>query len=163
MSLPERVERMIAPSLAEMGYEVVRVRAYGSGRLTLQVMAERTDQRAMALDDCTRISRTISALLDVEDPIAGSYVLEVSSPGVDRPLVRPKDFERFVGCEARLETKSPINGRRRFRGRLVGVTAEGVRVALEDGEVELPLGGIETARLVSQGSAPGSDVHRGRT
>ena len=148
MDLPARIEALISPSLNEMGYDVVRVRLSGAVRLTLQVMAERSDELAMSVDDCTIISRALSAVLDVEDPIKGHYNLEVSSPGIDRPLIRRKDFERFAGFEARIEMSRLIDGRKRFRGRLLGLVDDFVRVALEDGEVSLPLAEIDRAKLV---------------
>ena len=145
----ERVQRIIAPTISAMGYEVVRVQLSGGRRPVLQVMAERTDGAPMTVDDCADISRTVSALLDVEDPIAGAYHLEVSSPGIDRPLTRLKDFERFAGHEARIETRALIDGRRRFKGVLRGVAGEVVRMETEDGAVtELPFAGILRAKLV---------------
>ena len=111
-------------------------------------MADRTDGAPMTVDDCAEISQTVSALLDVADPIAGTYVLEVSSPGIDRPLTRLKDFERFAGFEARIETKAMIDGRRRFRGILKGIAEARVRVDVEGGLVELPFDGILRAKLV---------------
>ena len=145
----ERVQRIIAPTISAMGYEIVRVQLSGGRRPVLQVMAERTDGAPMTVDDCADISRTMSALLDVEDPISGAYHLEVSSPGIDRPLTRLKDFERFAGHEARIETRALIDGRRRFKGVLRGVAGEVVRVEAEDGAVtELPFSGILRAKLV---------------
>lgn len=146
--LPHRIERLLAPSLEAMGYEIVRVQVSGSRNPTIQVMAERLDRRPMTVDDCAAISRNTSAHLDVEDPLDGAYTLEVSSPGIDRPLVRPQDFERFAGCEVRAETSAPIAGRRRFRGRLLGIEDGRVRIALEDGTAELPYEAIQKARLV---------------
>ena len=99
LSVPERIERSIAPSLEAMGYEVVRVKLSGKGgQPTLQVMAEPRDGGNMTVEKCADVSRAISALLDVEDPISGAYRLEVSSPGIDRPLVRPRDYERFAAA-----------------------------------------------------------------
>ncbi|MGO8869698.1 MAG: ribosome maturation factor RimP [Alphaproteobacteria bacterium] len=146
--LQHRIERLLAPSLEAMGYEIVRVQLSGGRAPTLQVMAERTGGAPITLDDCTAISRTASALLDVEDPLQGSYTLEVSSPGIDRPLVRAKDFERFAGFEVRAETAVPFDGRRRFRGRLLGIAEGMVRIALPEGSVSLPLDAILKARLV---------------
>ncbi len=142
------VERLIAPTLEAMGYEVVRVRMVPKGRPTLQVMAERRDGPGPTADECAEISRVVSALLDVADPIAGAYELEISSPGIDRPLVRRGDFERFAGHEAKIETRRPIDGRRRFRGRLAGVHGDGVRIALGDRQAEIPIGEIAAAKLV---------------
>jgi ribosome maturation factor RimP len=118
-------------------------------RPTLQVMAERLDDTPMTIDDCAEISRSVSALLDVADPIAGAYTLEVSSPGLDRPLVRPEDYDRFAGFEARLELAAPRDGRKRFRGRLIGLDGDDVRLAGEGGgEVRLPFAAIAKAKLV---------------
>lgn len=150
MDLPSRLEALITPSLEAMGYELVRVQMQGNQRPTLQVMADRVDGAAMGIDDCTEISRALSALLDVEDPIAGAYTLEVSSPGVDRPLTRPKDFVRWAGHAVKLETAQPIEGRKRFRGRLDGLDAEGrVVLTLDEGDaVALPLAEVRGAKLV---------------
>ena len=144
-----RIETLIAPSLEAMGYRLVRVAVTG-GRSTpvLQVMAERMDERPMGVDDCTEVTHTISALLDVADPIEHTYLLEVSSPGIDRPLVRREDYERFQGHEAKLELTAPIEGRRRFRGKLLGIEADRVRLNLGAEVVELPLARIQRAKLV---------------
>ncbi|MGH6991464.1 MAG: ribosome maturation factor RimP [Stellaceae bacterium] len=144
----ETIESAIAPAMVAAGYRLVRVVFTGSGRATLQIMAERADEQSMTVDDCAELSRTISALLDIADPIGPSYLLEVSSPGLDRPLMRRQDFERFAGFEAKLEVKEPIAGRKRFRGRLKGV--EGADVALEmEGETwRLPLDQVARAKLV---------------
>ncbi len=128
-----------------MGFELVQVQMVG-GRL--QVMIERADGGELIVDQCADASHAISALLDVADPISSSYVLEVSSPGIDRPLVRRKDFERFSGFEARIEMTKPIAGRRRFRGRLLGIDGEAVKIDVADGEVLLPMDLIKRAKLV---------------
>lgn len=144
-----RIETLIAPSLEAMGYRLVRVAVTGGRRAqVLQVMAERIDDKPMGVDDCTAVTHTVSALLDVEDPIEHAYVLEVSSPGIDRPLVKREDYERFRGHEAKLELAMPIDGRRRFRGKLLGVEADRVRVNLGAEVVELPLASIQRAKLV---------------
>lgn len=142
------VERLVGPSIEGLGYELVRVRLTGGGVPTLQVMAERKDRREMSVDDCAEISRLISAVLDVEDPIPGSYTLEVSSPGLDRPLVRAGDYERFAGFEVRVETRRPIAGRKRFRGRLVGRRGEDVVVAIGDVEHAFPFDEVLRGKLV---------------
>jgi ribosome maturation factor RimP len=142
------VENLIAPSLADMGYEIVRVQLTGggrSGRQVLQIMAERPDG-TMSVDDCAEVSRAVSALLEVEDPIHGAYTLEVSSPGIDRPLTRLKDFERFAGFEAKLELQMPFQGQRRFRGRLKGVEGDTILLALDEGERELKVSFAELAK-----------------
>jgi len=117
-------------------------------RATLQVMAEPFDDRPMTVEDCADISRSVSALLDVADPIAGAYTLEVSSPGIDRPLVRPEDYDRFAGFEAKIELSQPVSGRKRFRGRLLGRAGDHVRLIGETGEVEVPLSAIARAKLI---------------
>jgi ribosome maturation factor RimP len=142
------IAEMIEPSLAAMGYRLVRVVTTSGRRATLQVMAERIDDAPMSVDDCALISRSVSALLDVADPIAGSYTLEVSSPGIDRPLVRPEDYDRFSGFEAKIELAQPFGGRKRFRGRLLGTADGEVRLVTEAGETRLPLSGVAKARLV---------------
>jgi ribosome maturation factor RimP len=144
----QEITRLIEPSLEAMGYRVVRVQLTSLRRPTLQVMAERRDEAAMSVEDCADISRSVSALLDVADPIAGSYTLEVSSPGIDRPLVRAEDYDRFAGFEARIELAAPLDGRRRFRGRLLGREGEDVRLFAEAGEVRLKLAAIARAKLV---------------
>jgi ribosome maturation factor RimP len=142
------IESLIAPALDTMGYRIVRVVFTGGRRPTLQVMAERRDEAAMTVDDCASVSHTISAILDVADPIDSSYDLEVSSPGIDRPLVRPEDYERFSGFEAKLELSAPHDGRRRFRGRLRGREGDAVKLDLGASEVLLPLSAIAKARLI---------------
>jgi ribosome maturation factor RimP len=143
-----QIADLIEPSLNEMGFELVRVLVAGGQRPTLQIMVERADLAPMTVEHCAEASRAISALLDVADPIAGAYRLEVSSPGIDRPLVKRADYERFAGLEARLETELPIDGRRRFRGRLVGLADDQVRLALPEGEQAIPLDTIKKAKLV---------------
>jgi len=142
------VERLIAPSLSAAGYEIVRVAFLGGPGGALQIMIERNDRRALSVDECADVSRTVSALLDVEDVISGPYTLEVSSPGIDRPLTRPADFERFAGFEAKLETRAPVDGRKRFRGRLIGLDGDRVRIATSEGESLLPLNELQRAKLV---------------
>jgi len=145
----DRIERLIAPTLDGMGYDLVRVALIGSvGRQTLQIMAERRDRAGMTVEDCADISRAVSALLDVEDPISSSYTLEVSSPGIDRPLTRLDDFSRFAGFEAKVELSAPVEGRKRFRGRIKGVAGERVLIETEDGEADVPFGRIQKAKLV---------------
>ena len=139
---------MIEPTLEAMGYELVRVMSTGGRTPTLQVMAERLDRVGMTVDDCAEISRALSAILDVEDPIDGAYQLEVSSPGIDRPLTKPADFERFAGFEARVESDRLIGGQRKFKGRLLGLENEAVRLALPEGERTIPLTSIRKAKLV---------------
>ena len=145
---------LLAPAAEGMGYEIVRIRFMGGeSRRILQIMAERADG-TMNVEGCTELSRALSAVLDVEDPIDAAYDLEVSSPGIDRPLTRAKDFDRYQGFEAKLETSTPIDGRRRFKGILEGVEADEVllRVQLE-GQTEpevlgFAFGFLSEAKLV---------------
>ena len=147
MNLIETVIKTIEPALNDMGYELVRVTVQGKELQTLQIMAERTDRQEMGLDDCTKISRTASALLDVADPFPGKWVLEVSSPGIDRPLVKLADYERFKGEHAKIELNAEINGRRRFKGILKGVKDQNIVLEFEGSELELPFNQIQHAKL----------------
>ena len=145
----DRIAALIEPSLNEMGYDLVRVAFTGGRRPTLQIMAERRDGVAMTVDDCADISRSASAILDVADPISEAYTLEVSSPGIDRPLIRPEDYVRFAGHDAKVETAAAIDGRKRFKGRVLGFENGQVALALDDGtRVLLPLAGIARAKLL---------------
>jgi len=144
--LLSRIEEIVAPTVVGMGFELVRVALSKGG--TLQIMIEPADGKAMDVEACAVVSRALSAVLDVEDPIPGNYTLEVSSPGIDRPLTRPKDYARWAGHLARLETAEPVEGRRRFKGTLLGLADGLVRVRLEDGtEAAVPLTAVTRAKL----------------
>jgi ribosome maturation factor RimP len=143
-----QITELIEPTVRDLGFEVVRLLMTGGQRPTVQVMVEPIDRRPMTVEDCARISHAVSALLDVADPVAGAYRLEVTSPGIDRPLVRRVDFERFTGHELRLETVTPIDGRRRFRGRLMGVIDDDVCLRLPEGERRIPYEAVKKAKLV---------------
>ena len=147
-----RVAELIEPALSGSGFRLVRVAVSGREGKTLQIMAERPDG-TLTIADCEAISKEISPLLDVHDPIAGSYHLEVSSPGIDRPLVRPSDFEVWSGYEAKIEVKQPIDGRKRFRGMLEGFADGEVRIEVDLGEagrnvIGIPMALVGEARLV---------------
>jgi len=144
----KNIAQMIEPSLTGIGYRLVRVVMTSGRRATLQVMVERLDNLPITLDDCAQISHSVSALLDVADPVAGTYTLEISSPGIDRPLVRTEDYDRFSGFEAKIELAIPLSGRRRFRGRLLGTSEGTVRLLTEAGETRLPLDAVARAKLV---------------
>lgn len=149
MGLEQRIADIIRPAIEDMGFDLVRVLVSGQQRLRLQVMAEPRDGSGMTVDHCADISRVVSALLDVEDPIDAAYTLEVSSPGIDRPLVKLADFERFAGFEARVELTAPLDGRRRFSGRLRGVKEGQVMVEVDQGQVAaLPFEAIAKAKLL---------------
>jgi ribosome maturation factor RimP len=144
----DRIADLIAPTVEGLGFDLVRVLVRGKQRPVLEVMAEPVDGGAMTVDGCAEISRAVSALLDVDDAMPGSYTLEVTSPGIDRPLVRLGDFERFAGFEAKVEMARPIDGRRRFRGRLLGIADGRVRLDVDDVTVELSYSDIARAKLV---------------
>jgi ribosome maturation factor RimP len=145
--LLRKIEDIVSPTVTGMGFEVVRV-AMSRGGGTLQIMIEPADGRPMDVEDCATLSRALSAVLDVEDPIPSAYTLEVSSPGIDRPLTREKDYVRWAGHLARLETMQPVEGRRRFKGTLLGFENGTVRLRLEDGkEADVPLAEISRAKL----------------
>ncbi len=146
-ALEQRLKSLLEPAIEGLGFELVRVLLSGQNRPTIQVMAERPD-RTMSVDDCARLSRELSAILDVEDPVKAGYVLEVSSPGIDRPLTRPKDFKDFLGFAAKVETKVLVDGRRRFKGELSGLEDGNLKILTEAGEIELELTNIEKAKLV---------------
>lgn len=138
-AMDRRVAEIITPVLEDMGFELVRVRYMTGKTSTLQVMAQRPDG-TIEVDDCADISNAISAVLDVEDPIIDAYTLEVSSPGVDRPLTRIKDFEQWEGYVARIETHELIDGRRRFKGVLMGAEGTEVLIEIEEGGEPLTIG-----------------------
>jgi ribosome maturation factor RimP len=148
-TLHDRIAAIIEPPLANMGYSLVQIRLREGGQRTLQIMAERKDGRNMTVDDCADISHNVSALLDVEDPIPGAYTLEISSPGIDRPLVKLEDFRRFKGFEAKLETKLPIEGRKRFKGKIHGVEGEEISMRTAEGvQARIPFHMVQSAKLV---------------
>ena len=141
------VHELIEPSIEAMGYRLVRTRLLGGNPQRLEIMAEREDG-SMTVDDCATVSETVSAILDVEDPISGQYLLEVSSPGLDRPLTRLEDYGRFKGFLATVKTHVPVEGRRRFKGMIANVDGETIRFATDEGKVEVGFGDIESAKLV---------------
>lgn len=148
MSGTEKIRTMIDLSVVDAGFDLVRVQFLDDRRKILQIMIERRDRRPVTVDDCATVSRIVSTLLDVEDPVSGRYNLEVSSPGIDRPLVKVADYERFAGFEAMVETKQALDGRKKFRGRIAGV--DGVNIQMDcDGEsAALPFDEIRRASLV---------------
>jgi ribosome maturation factor RimP len=150
--LAARVAAIASPVLTGLGFRLVRVRISGLDGCTVQIMAERPDG-TMSIEECEATSRALSPVLDVADPIERAYRLEISSPGLDRPLVRRSDFQRHVGDVVKIELSAPLSGRRRFRGDLVGVDDATVRVRIEDGpdgaaEVPLPFDDMTDAKLV---------------
>lgn len=147
--LIKKIEHAITPTIESMGFEVVRVLLIGSGKPTLQIMLEHAD-RKITLDECGKLSQAVSAVLDVENILEDTaYYLEVSSPGIDRPLTRLKDFDRYVGQEARIEVETAVDGRKRFRGLLKGRKGDHILIAVEDsGDHEIPFPNIQKAKLM---------------
>src|SRR5579864_9485338 len=154
--LSARVASIAEPVIEQLGYRLVRVKVSGADGCTVQIMAERPDG-TMVVEDCETISRALSPVFDMTDPVDRAYRLEISSPGIDRPLVRKSDFDRFAGHLVKIETEIPIDGRKRFRGLLVGTEGETARLRLDDkkddkeeadAEVLLPIREISEARLV---------------
>ncbi len=145
--MDRRIADIILPVVEGMGFELVRVRLMGGRAIRLQIMAERPDG-GMHVDECAALSHAISAVLDVEDPIEREYALEVSSPGIDRPLTRPQDFERWAGWEARLETDDLIDGRKRFNGQLRGVENDEILIDIDKGTIGLKFEWLAEAKLV---------------
>jgi ribosome maturation factor RimP len=142
--------KLIEPEAQAEGFDLVRVRILGGASdPTLQVMAERPDTRQLSLDDCARLSRRLSELLDKIDPIEGAYRLEVSSPGIDRPLTRRKDFDDWQGHQARISLTEALNGRKQFSGELRGSAGDEILIDVPGaGEVRLPFDALHSAKLV---------------
>jgi len=162
-----RIAAIAAPVLENLGYRLVRVRVSGMAGCTVQIMAERPDG-TMTIEDCEVASRALSPVLDVEDPIDRAYRLEISSPGIDRPLVRRSDFVRYAGHVVKVEMAMPIDGRRRFRGVLLGVEGDAARVrrddvaAGEDADVLLAIDDMAEARLVLTDALVAESLRRGK-
>lgn len=150
------------PTAAGLGYRIVRVRLSGQRRKRLQIMAERVADGQMSVEDCTRLSRALSPVFDLEDPVQGEYDLEVSSPGIDRPLMRIEDFERFRGHEAKLETAAMIDGRRRWKGVIKAVEGDVIVLDAEQGEARLSFSQLSDARLVLTDKLIEQDLRRAR-
>ena len=146
-AIDRRLAEIVTPVIEDLGFELVRIRLMGGKTPILQIMAERPEG-GISVDECGEISTAVSAILDVEDPIVDEYTLEVSSPGIDRPLTRLKDFETFEGYEARIETDELIDGRRRFKGVLAGVEDDEVLINIEEGTVGLKFDWLSDAKLI---------------
>jgi ribosome maturation factor RimP len=165
--LAARVVAIVEPVIAQLGYRLVRVRISGLAGCTVQIMAERPDG-SMSVEDCEAVSRAVSPVLDVEDPIERAYRLEISSPGIDRPLVRRSDFERYAGHLAKIEMAVPVEGRKRFRGVLLGADATTARLRRDDvaedeaAEVVLPIEDMAEARLVLTDALIEESLRRGK-
>jgi len=146
-AIDRRMAEIITPVIEDLGLELVRVRLMGGKYHTLQIMVDRPDG-GIEVDECAQVSTAVSATLDVEDPLADPYTLEVSSPGIDRPLTRLKDFEAFEGYEAKIETNDLIDGRKRFKGMLAGVEGTEVLINVEEGTIGLEFDWLADAKLV---------------
>lgn len=148
-TLEQKLTDLLAPPLQAIGLELVQLKILeGAGRKTLQVLVENAVTGRVTLDECAEASRTISMLLDVEDVIASAFNLEVSSPGIDRPLVKRADYERFLGFDAKIETKLPMAGRRRFKGQLVLLEGDIIQIKVDAEVHSVPLTNIATAKLI---------------
>lgn len=149
MDLVNKIVALLGPVLESMGYELVRVQIMGDRRVVLQIMADRADGKGMTVEDCARISRRVSAVMDVEDPITDAYTLEVSSPGIDRPLTRRKDFAQWVGFDAKIELREMLEGRKRFSGvlRAFDEATGDVTIEVEGESYVLPFTLIAKAKL----------------
>ncbi len=147
---PLQIGALLEPGIRSMGYELVGVEyqggSHGGGLLRVYI----DNEQGISADDCQKVSYQVSGVLDVADPIPGHYTLEVSSPGLDRLLFKAEDYERFAGREVRVRLRTPVDGQRRFKGRLLGVADGTVRLGQDDTEIGLPLEQIEQARLVPQ-------------
>lgn len=145
--MDKKLAELLNPILEDLGFEMVRVRLSNGNPSTLQIMADRLDGQ-IGVDELAEINTSVGTILDVEDPIPENYTLEISSPGIDRPLTRKKDFDSFQGFEAKVETTELIDGRRRFRGVLAGVNNDEVLINLEEGTIGLKFTWLSDARLV---------------
>lgn len=146
-AIDRRLADIVGPVIEGMGFELVRIRLMGGKTRTLQIMADKADG-GIDVDDCGAISTAVSLVLDVEDPVEDNYILEVSSPGIDRPLTRLKDFDIWSGWEARIETTELIDGRRRFKGTLAGIEGDEVLIEIEEGTVGLKFDWLSDAKLI---------------
>ncbi|MDG1377160.1 MAG: ribosome maturation factor RimP [Yoonia sp.] len=159
-AIDRRIAEIITPVVEDMGFEVVRIRLMTGKESTLQIMAQKPDG-TIEVDECGKISTAISAVMDVEDPILDAYTLEVSSPGIDRPLTRMKDFAQWEGFEAKIETDELIDGRRRFKGQLAGVEGDEILITIPEGTIGLKFEWLSDAKLVLTDELI-RDVLRGR-
>lgn len=149
MQTKHPVEDLIAPIIDDLGFEVVRIMTIGNVNPTLQIMIERKDRQNLVVDDCAAVSRAISEILDEKDPIKGEYSLEVSSPGLDRPLTKVEHFSRFAGYEAKIDTMVPVEGRKRFKGKIIKVDEQNnVHFEMDGNTYVIPFDDISKAKLV---------------
>jgi ribosome maturation factor RimP len=147
MSEKLKIEELIGPSINSLGYDLVRVQILDEGTKTLQIMVDRLDEANLTIDDCSIISKEISVIIDINDPIGENYLLEVSSPGIDRPLLRFKDFEKYAGFHARVDMNTALEGRKKFKGKLTGIEGDNIRIKVKEETYLLPFSKIEKAKL----------------
>jgi ribosome maturation factor RimP len=147
MSEKLKIEELIAPTINSLGYDLVRVQILDEGTKTLQIMVDRLDEANLTVDDCSVISKEISVIIDINDPIGENYLLEVSSPGIDRPLLRFKDFEKYAGFHARVDMSIALEGRKKFKGKLTGIEGDNIRIKVKEETYLLPFSKIEKAKL----------------
>ena len=145
-----KISDIVAPVIEDLGFSLYCVKLTGQdGSTIVQIMAEDPATGRLGVDDCAKISRGVSAIMEVEDPIKSAYRLEVSSPGIDRFLIKPEHFEKYKGFEAKLETDTPAeNGQRKFRGTIKALEDNKVLIVTDEGDVEIPLGTVSKAKLV---------------
>ena len=148
MQTKHHLADMLEPIVDEMGYETIRIMTIGQANPTLQVMIDKKDGTDITVDDCAKVSRALSNVLDEKDPISDKYSLEVSSPGLDRPLTKPEHFVRFAGYEAKIETDEIVNGRKRFKGVLKGMDHSDVLLTMEGNDYCIPYAAINKAKLI---------------
>ena len=143
-----KIKQLIVPIINSLGYDLVRIQICDEKTKTVQIMVERLDEADLTLEDCSIISKEISVILDINDPISGNYLLEVSSPGIDRPLLRLKDFEKYAGFHARVDMNIMFEGRKKFRGRLTGIEGVNIRIRVKEETYVLPFDEIQKAKLL---------------
>ena len=160
--LEEKLIDLLEPAAGDLGYALVRVRLSGLKRKRLQIMAERVADGGMGIGDCQKLSRAISPVLEANDPIKGEYDLEISSPGIDRPLVRLEDFARLAGHEAKVELSMGIEGQRKFRGIIAGVDGEDIRLTHDQGEARFRFSTVANARLILTDKLISEDLRRAK-
>jgi ribosome maturation factor RimP len=142
------IKELVAPVINGLGYELVRIQISDEGTKTVQIMVERLDGVNLSVDDCSLLSNEVSVILDVNDPINDNYLLEVSSPGIDRPLVKLKDYETYAGFHARINTNAVFEGRKDFKGKLTGIEGNNIKIIVKEKTYLLPFDKIEKAKLL---------------
>lgn len=148
MQIRHHLADMLEPVIEKLGYETVRIMTIGQANPTLQIMIDKTDGTEICVDDCAKVSRALSEVLDEKDPIADKYNLEVSSPGLDRPLTKPVHFKKFAGNEVKIETDELINGRKRFKGELKGIEGSDVLLVMDETVYQIPFDAIAKAKII---------------